>query len=109
MQSPLSTSTSGSTYVNNALNGAVETVAYFICIPLIDKFGRRPVTVIYMFIGSIAVLLVMILNETTDAEAAQETARWMAFLGKFCISGVFNNIFIYSAKIYPTEIRTVGT
>ena len=98
----------GSTYVNNALNGAVETLAYFICIPLIDKFGRRPVTVILMYIGSIAVLLVMMLNELTTEKAALETARWMAFLGKFCISGVFNNIFIYAAEIYPTEIRTVG-
>ncbi|CBY31000.1 unnamed protein product [Oikopleura dioica] len=68
-------SLAGSTYVNNAVNGAVETVAYFICIPLIDKFGRRPVTVIFMYIGSIAVLIVMILNETTDSGGI-----WVFFL-----------------------------
>lgn len=37
-----------------------------------------------------------------------ELAKWLAFLGKFSISGSFCVIFIYAAELYPTEVRSIG-
>ncbi|CAG5078959.1 Oidioi.mRNA.OKI2018_I69.PAR.g9134.t1.cds [Oikopleura dioica] len=91
-------SLSGDIYVNNVINGLVECFGYFVSIPLIDRFGRRSTTGMVMLNNQLGF----------DSVTIQECGKWLAFIGKFCVSGAFNNIFIFASELYPTEIRTVG-
>ena len=51
----------------------------------------------------------MILLETEDtSHAMEESAKWLAFGGKFLISASFCIIYVFSAELYPTEVRTIG-
>ena len=62
-----------------------------------------------MYIGSTALFLFMLTDQLGfDSVTIQECGKWLAFIGKFCVSGAFNNIFIFASELYPTEIRTVG-
>ena len=62
-----------------------------------------------MYLGSTSLFLFMLTAQIeSDSIFIQESGKWLAFFGKFCISSVFNNIFIYASELYPTEIRTVG-
>jgi lysylphosphatidylglycerol synthetase-like protein (DUF2156 family) len=62
-----------------------------------------------MYLGSTSLFFFMLAAQIeSDSIFIRESGKWLAFFGKFCISAVFNNIFIYASELYPTEVRTVG-
>ena len=64
-----------------------------------------------MLLGGFSCLGSMLFAElnTENAALLTEFSKWLAFIGKFGISGSFNVIFIYAAELYPTEIRSIGS
>lgn len=93
---------SGSIYINNSINGALEAIAYCFTSPAIEMFGRR-ITLVLLFIASgiacLGHMIVIVIGSHSNITA---------FVGKFCISGVFCALFTYSAELYPTELRSLG-
>ena len=62
-----------------------------------------------MYLGSTSLFFFMLAAQIeSDSIFIGESGKWLAFFGKFCISAVFNNIFIWASELYPTEVRTVG-
>lgn len=63
-----------------------------------------------MLLGGFSCIGSMMLIEfnADNSHVMTELSKWLAFLGKFGISGSFNVIFIFAAELYPTEIRSVG-
>lgn len=102
----------GSIYVNNTINGAVELVSYILVGFTLDKFGRRWITGGFMIFGGIACLVCMALEEAArksdDPSSLLEGQRWMAFAGKFFISGSFAAIYVTAAELFPTPLRSTG-
>ena len=37
-----------------------------------------------------------------------EAAKWLSFGGKLFISASFCTVYIFSAELFPTDIRTIG-
>ena len=35
-------------------------------------------------------------------------AKWLSFPGKFAISGSFCVLYVFSAELFPTEVRSIG-
>ena len=102
---------SGNLYINNAISGAVELAGYFICIIFMDIIGRKWMTSGFMIFGGISCLGAMLLDEygpNDDTNWMNEFSRWLAFGGKFAISGSFSVLYIFGAELFPTEIRTIG-
>ena len=64
----------------------------------------------------------MFAGEGEPSESLLQTSRWLAFTGKFFISGAFSVstfvgnplatlskvIYTYTAELFPTDVRTVG-
>ena len=62
-----------------------------------------------MIAGGICCLSSMALLEVEDiTDAMQEAAKWLSFGGKLFISASFCCVYVFSAELYPTDIRTIG-
>jgi len=107
-------SLAGNLYVNNVINGAVELLAYIMCILLLDKLGRKLMLGGLMIGGGAICIASMLLTEFGVDENGQEidwmfeTAKWLSFLGKFAISGSFCVLYVFAAELFPTEVRSIG-
>ncbi|CAG5087530.1 Oidioi.mRNA.OKI2018_I69.PAR.g11565.t1.cds [Oikopleura dioica] len=93
---------SGSIYVNNAINGALEAAAYGFTAPITDVFGRRKSIVALFILSGVACFAHMgVLLTSISTNVA-------AFIGKFASSAVFCALFTFSAELFPTEVRSMG-
>lgn len=99
----LSTSDLGSNdFIAFFISGAVELPAYLLCIPAIESpLGRKYATSGFELIGGVACLITIFLPL-----GAWRTA--IAMIGKFGISASFALVYIYSAEIFPTPLRSTG-
>nr|XP_054752613.1 organic cation transporter protein-like [Lytechinus pictus] len=98
----LSTSSLGvNDFVAFTVSGAVEIPAYLLTIFTVEYFGRKPSIVALVMIGGVACL-------TTAAIPEGVWLTTVAMIGKFGISGSFGVLYLYTAELYPTSIRTVA-
>ncbi|XP_071478126.1 organic cation transporter protein-like [Diadema antillarum] len=98
----LSTSDLGvNDYIAFFISGAVEVPAYISSIFAIDYFGRKWSMFGYMMGGGIACLCTIF----TPLGPWRTT---VAMIGKFGISASFAIIYVYSAELFPTPVRSVG-
>ncbi|XP_041463350.1 organic cation transporter protein-like isoform X1 [Lytechinus variegatus] len=98
----LSTSDLGvNVYIAFFISGAVEFPAYLSCIFAIEYIGRKWSMFGYMVGGGIACLLTIF----TPIGPWRTT---VAMIGKFGISASFAIVYVFSAEIFPTPVRSVG-
>ncbi|XP_072019582.1 organic cation transporter protein-like [Amphiura filiformis] len=100
----LSLSTSslgGNDYVSFFLSGLVEVPAYLWCTFGIEWFGRKPNLCGLFLLGGVACISTIFFDPGT----AQTT---IAMLGKFCITATFAIVYVYSAEVFPTVVRSAG-
>ncbi|XP_038078934.1 organic cation transporter protein-like [Patiria miniata] len=98
----LSTSSLGSNdYLAFFIGGFVEIPACLSILPFIDRYGRRILLCLYLLVGGFACL-----GTIFFAPGAGRTV--VAMIGKFGISGSFCLIYIYSAEMFPTPVRSIG-
>ncbi|CBY41288.1 unnamed protein product [Oikopleura dioica] len=100
-------SLSGSIYINNVINGALEAVAYCFTAPITDIFGRKNSLIVLSIISGLACFTHMWVI-TTPALTIGWYTNIAAFFGKFTISAVFCALFTLSAELFPTEVRSIG-
>ncbi|XP_071819548.1 organic cation transporter protein-like isoform X2 [Apostichopus japonicus] len=88
-------------YVTFFLTGAVEIPANLLIIPLIGSpLGRKFTISGAMYIGSIACLTTILTSGAIKTTAAM--------IGKFFITISFSTLYIMSAEIFPTTVRSIG-
>ncbi|XP_037699481.1 solute carrier family 22 member 16 [Choloepus didactylus] len=91
----------GNEYLNLFLMGAVELPAYiFVCIGM-DKVGRRNVLAFSLMLS--AVICAVIMGIPQDYHIWGVVA---AMAGKFAIAAAFGLIYLYTAELYPTIVRS---
>lgn len=96
----------GDIFINIFIGGAVEIPAYAISIYLLMRSGRRWPLCLTMVIGGTACLGTMIFEKNVF------TLDWpiimFAMIGKLCISASFAIVYVFSAEVFPTVLRTTG-
>ncbi|XP_072018557.1 organic cation transporter protein-like [Amphiura filiformis] len=98
----LSTSDLGSNdYVAFFLSGLVEVPAYIWCMFGIEWLGRKPNLCVLFLLAGIACLCTLFFEPGTAMTA-------VAMLGKFCITATFGIVYVYSAELFPTVVRSAG-
>ncbi|KFM67684.1 Organic cation transporter protein, partial [Stegodyphus mimosarum] len=93
----------GNPYLNFFLAGALEIPAYASVFFGIKKWGRRPTLTFFMLAGGCACAAII---------AVPESILWLttafAMIGKFCISGSFGVLYLYTSELFPTVVRNVA-
>ncbi|XP_071504212.1 organic cation transporter protein-like [Diadema antillarum] len=88
-------------YLAFAVAGAVEIPAYLLAVPVINTAGRRPGLAGCMLLGGLACLCTSFIPPGVALSV-------VAMVGKFGITASYGIIYLYTAELYPTEIRSVG-
>ena len=91
-------------FTSNAMAALLEIPAYFILVALMDKTGRKPLLVLSLLFTSIFCFGAAF----SDLEALKTT---FALLGKLFSAACFSLVYIVTAELYPTSVRTtaIGT
>ncbi|XP_049731493.1 solute carrier family 22 member 16 [Elephas maximus indicus] len=93
----------GNEYLNLFLMGAVELPAYmFVCIGM-DKVGRRNILIFSLITSALICGAIMVIPE--DYHVWGMVA---AMAGKFAIGAAFGLIYLYTAELYPTMVRSLA-
>ncbi|XP_036324369.1 organic cation transporter protein isoform X1 [Rhagoletis pomonella] len=89
-----------SRYLYVAITGMVDLPSYLVPVIMLRYTGRRPTTVSLFILTGVALLMVL-------AVPADQTAWIISFamLGRFGISATYSIVTLYTAELYPTEIR----
>ena len=126
------TGLSDNIYVAFILSALVELPAYFACIVLMDHWGRKPTLCLVLFIagvfcipagyasGTLQTVLVLLgiiihllnmimgIYKTILGPLIRSYTLSVLISGKFGCSGAFCIIYVFTAEIYPTAVRTTG-
>ncbi|XP_006879221.1 PREDICTED: solute carrier family 22 member 16 [Elephantulus edwardii] len=93
----------GNEYLNLFLMGAVELPAYICACIGMDKLGRRKVLVLSLISSALICGAIMVIPP--------EYHVWgvvAAMAGKFTIGAAFGLIYLYTAELYPTIVRSLA-
>uniref|UniRef100_G3TYG1 Solute carrier family 22 member 16 n=1 Tax=Loxodonta africana TaxID=9785 RepID=G3TYG1_LOXAF len=90
-------------YKPRIMTGAVELPAYmFVCIGM-DKVGRRNILIFSLITSALICGAIMVIPE--DYHVWGMVA---AMAGKFAIGAAFGLIYLYTAELYPTMVRSLA-
>ncbi|GFU44309.1 organic cation transporter protein [Trichonephila clavipes] len=92
----------GNPYLNFFLAGLLEFPSYVLVFWSIKKWGRRPTLVTLMLVGGV--------TYAADLPVPKDLpwiSTSLALMGKFCVTGSFGLVYLYTAEIFPTGVRNV--
>lgn len=92
-------------HLNVFLNAVAEMPAFLLTALLLDKFGRKPLSIgTQWFSGAFCVL-----GGLMHAYGAWKTIRMICgILGIFGMAGTYNLLFIYTVELFPTVVRNAA-
>ncbi|XP_036920940.1 LOW QUALITY PROTEIN: solute carrier family 22 member 16 [Sturnira hondurensis] len=91
----------GNEYLNLFLMGAVEIPAYtFVCLGM-DTLGRRTILTFSLLCCAVSCGVIILIPRSY-----YHWTMLTSMVGKFAIGSVFGLIYLYTAELYPTMIRT---
>ena len=92
----------GSVYLNFIASGLIEIPGFFLAVPMLEWWGRRPATVLCWLLGGIGCLLSGLLPRSPASLA-------FALLGKISVATAFCILYNYTTELFPTTIRHTAT
>lgn len=92
-------------YMNVLLNAVAEMPAFTITAVLLDRLGRKPLTIgtlwfsgFFCFVGSLV----------SNVGLWKVVRMVCGILGIFGMAGTYNLLFIYTAELFPTVVRNAA-
>lgn len=92
-------------YVNVMLNSVAEMPAFTITAVLLDRFGRKPLTVATMWFSGFFCLMGSLVSNVGVWKVVRMVC---GVLGIFGMAGTYNLLFIYTAELFPTVVRNAA-
>ncbi|XP_064109745.1 organic cation transporter protein-like isoform X2 [Macrobrachium nipponense] len=90
-------------YIYMIFNGLVEIPAYILPAPIAARFGRKFPIIIGFSVTSVCLLALPFIDK--DESTLVVT---VAMCGRLLLSSAFQLFFLYSAELFPTEVRLQG-
>jgi OCT family organic cation transporter-like MFS transporter 4/5 len=94
----------GSVYVNNLLSSALEGPAYAFTGLFCGYFGRKGVMCFTLASSGVCCIVLAAAGDS----ASQPGWRVLAFVAKFGATLAFSAVYVWTAELFPTDIRTVA-
>ncbi|XLR41571.1 hypothetical protein S83_026231 [Arachis hypogaea] len=92
-------------YMNVALNAIAEMPAFGITAVLLERYGRKPLTIGTMWFSGFFCLL----GSLTKNVGIWKIVRMVCgILGVFGMAGTYDLLFIYTAELFPTVVRNAA-
>ncbi|NXQ15604.1 S22AG protein, partial [Peucedramus taeniatus] len=98
-----SVSLGGNEYLNLFLIGAVELPCYIIACIAMDKLGRRNTLIPFLILSALICVLIMFIPQDFNILIVLANMA-----GKFSIGVAFGLIYLYTAELYPTIVRSLA-
>ncbi|XP_041334066.1 solute carrier family 22 member 16 isoform X1 [Pyrgilauda ruficollis] len=98
-----SVSLGGNEYLNLFLIGAVELPCYIIACVAMDKLGRRNTLIPFLILSALICVLIMFIPQDFNILIILANMA-----GKFSIGVAFGLIYLYTAELYPTIVRSLA-
>jgi MFS family permease len=95
----------GGRYLSLVLSGLVELPGLYVSYYLLNRIGRRWSHGGMLMLGGICCVLWALGHLAGMGESVKLI---LALLGKCAVSGSFSIIYLYSAELFPTEVRSLG-
>ncbi|XP_027343098.1 organic cation/carnitine transporter 4-like [Abrus precatorius] len=92
-------------YFNVILNSVAEMPAFTITAVLLDRFGRKPLTVATMWFSGVFCLMGSLVGNVGVWKVVR---MGCGVLGIFGMAGTYNLLFIYTAELFPTVVRNAA-
>lgn len=100
------TSLKGNPYLNFFISGLLEVSMTSLCLPVMNRYGRKKPLIAGFIFCSAMCLTSGFLNSFTSGLDKLVTA--FGLIGKCAGSCVFIIFFVYTTEMYPTVVRNVG-
>ncbi|GFO30680.1 organic cation transporter protein, partial [Plakobranchus ocellatus] len=97
----------GNTYLNFFIGSVVELAAYIIAYLILDRIGRKTVHLATMFASGIACLVVIVPVLFLPSEYSG-LITVLAMIGKTTSSICYATLYIMTAELLPTVVRSSG-
>ncbi|KMS98547.1 hypothetical protein BVRB_4g092360 [Beta vulgaris subsp. vulgaris] len=92
-------------YLNVLLNAVAEMPAFTLTAIMLDKFGRKPLTIGTMWFSGVFCLL----GSMMKSYGIWKILRMICgILGIFGMAGTYNLLFIYTVELFPTVVRNAA-
>ncbi|XP_021380016.1 organic cation transporter protein-like [Mizuhopecten yessoensis] len=96
---------SGNFYLNHLLASLVEFPANAVAFVLLDRIGRKKLFILGMVIGGLCLLLTGVFEHFWPVEIICIS---FAMVGKFGITIGYAVVYVWSAELFPTGLRSTG-
>ncbi|XP_026815859.1 organic cation transporter protein [Rhopalosiphum maidis] len=95
----------GNIFINVASSGLIELPGAFLCIYLMEKFGRRNTLLSANLVTALACILITFLPQNSEVEHFKFILASLGIVGS---SIAFPTIYLFSGELFPTVVRNVG-
>lgn len=95
-------SLSDNLFLNFTLLILVEIPANIFCIFVMDRCGRKPVLAFCQILAGVTCITAGLVSDITWLQVV------LALAGKFGAAAAFTIVFVYTAEMFPTEIRSTA-
>ena len=92
-------------FMDFALSSLIEIPSYVVVMLIMDIVGRKPVFSSSLLLSGLACIVVGTLDKTGPYS---DLRRVLAMGGKFFASGTLAIVYVYTAELYPTIIRSTA-
>uniref|UniRef100_A0A8C5Q7D1 Solute carrier family 22 member 16 n=1 Tax=Leptobrachium leishanense TaxID=445787 RepID=A0A8C5Q7D1_9ANUR len=93
----------GNEYLNLFLAGAVEIPSYIVACIGMDKLGRRNTLAPFLILSAVICGVIMLIPQDFSTLIVI-----ISMAGKFSIGVAFGLIYLYTAELYPTAVRSLA-
>ena len=90
---------SGNTFLNTMLNVMIEAPGYLLALLTMDRCGRKPILVVCQLVSGAACV-------GAGLAPAGHLTTALSCLGKLGSSAAFSLVYLYTAEMFPTVVRT---
>ncbi|KAM4719090.1 solute carrier family 22 member 13-like [Anableps anableps] len=90
-------------YLTQLIFGAVEIPANVAALTLIQHLGRRICEAGFLFFGGVSCLVATVVPRDLPV-----VVTVIAMIGKFSAAAAFSTAYVYTAELYPTDLRHSG-